>query len=47
MKKTRLLWIFLLLLALAYIITGMSLISFNIDILKLLPQGSDYIKIFP
>lgn len=37
MKKTRLLWIFLLLLALAYIITGMSRISFNIDILKLLP----------
>jgi len=38
MKKTRLLWILLAVLVLAYIAAGLSRISFNIDILRLLPS---------
>ncbi|MEI6279868.1 MAG: MMPL family transporter [Verrucomicrobiae bacterium] len=38
MRKTRVLWILLAVLALAYIAAGFSRISFNIDILRLLPS---------
>jgi predicted exporter len=38
MKKTKLFWVLLTVLALAYIAAGLSRISFNIDILRLMPS---------